>query len=231
MDKDVSTGATLLEDERTSHSDADTRPRNSPQVRALANPVRAGEVPAFVTRPAVKTAGVERERHAVLPRPPVVPDRRPKPGPIPSDQSQEANTVAPAATRRERCAVSHTEGPPSEHCAWLLEEAFGALFLRGSMGPASHGFDVKAFKLYRDNLLERAGSPSDPIEIMLIEQVALAHLSIGRLHSEAAGSSNLEQTKVFATLANTSSGEFRRSVLALKAYRAPDGTSRSGDKN
>ena len=30
-----------------------------------------------------------------------------------------------------------------------------------------------AFKIYRQKLLEQAGSPTDPIEIMLIEQIAL----------------------------------------------------------
>ena len=38
----------------------------------------------------------------------------------------------------------------------------------------------ESFVAYLDQLLEEAGQPTDPIERMLIEQIAMAHHNIGR---------------------------------------------------
>jgi hypothetical protein len=81
------------------------------------------------------------------------------------------------------------------------------------------GDQPSAFTNYRDRLMKKAGNPSDPFEIMLIEQVALAHLNIGRLHYECAMATDVDRIKVFGTLAVALTGEMRRTVLALKTYR------------
>jgi hypothetical protein len=70
--------------------------------------------------------------------------------------------------------------------------------------------------------LEAAGSPSDPIERMLIEQICLAHHNIGRLHVKAATADNPEEARVSLGAAALLTGEFRRCVLALKSYRVRD---------
>ena len=78
----------------------------------------------------------------------------------------------------------------------------------------------EAFKQYRDILIETAGNPSDPIEIMLIEQLALAHFSIGRLQIKACSIDNAKLSVAYSDAATRLLGEFRRCSLALEDYRA-----------
>jgi len=79
---------------------------------------------------------------------------------------------------------------------------------------------TEAFKIYRQTLLEQSGSPSDPIEIMLIEQIALAHFHIGRLHLRSCSAADGTLAVAFADAATRLTAEFRRSALALEEYRA-----------
>lgn len=55
-----------------------------------------------------------------------------------------------------------------------LKDVTGAaqLYIAVTASIAPH-ITTEAFKLYRQKLMEQAGSPTDPIEIMLIEQIAL----------------------------------------------------------
>ncbi len=78
----------------------------------------------------------------------------------------------------------------------------------------------EAFKQYRDILLEDAGRPSDPIERMLVEQLALAHFSIGRLQIKACAIDNAKLSVAYSDAATRLLGEFRRCSLALEEYRA-----------
>ena len=79
---------------------------------------------------------------------------------------------------------------------------------------------TEAFKQYRSTLLQQAGSPTDPIEIMLIEQIALAHFHIGRLHLKSCSTAQAQLAVAFADAATRLTAEFRRSALALEDYRA-----------
>ena len=87
-----------------------------------------------------------------------------------------------------------------------------------SLIPAE--LSAEAFKLYRDKLLQEAGNPSDPIEIMLIEQLALAHFSIGRLQMKACTMDNVKLSIAYSDAAARLLGEFRRCTLALEDFRA-----------
>ena len=78
----------------------------------------------------------------------------------------------------------------------------------------------EAFKQYRDILLEDAGSPTDPIERMLIEQLALAHFSIGRLQMKACSMDVPKLAIAYADSATRLLAEFRRCSLALEDFRA-----------
>ena len=78
----------------------------------------------------------------------------------------------------------------------------------------------EAFKQYRDILLEDAGSPSDPLEIMLIEQLALAHFSIGRLQVKSCSMEVPKLATAYADSATRLLGEFRRCTLALEDFRS-----------
>src|SRR5262249_34717623 len=95
-------------------------------------------------------------------------------------------------------------------------------YLYGALaGLLGHDFDVETFGLYLDGFLREAGSPADPVERMLLEQLALAHHVIGRPHGRAGCRAGLEELKAYHAAAARLLAEFRRTALALKAYREP----------
>jgi hypothetical protein len=90
-------------------------------------------------------------------------------------------------------------------------------------------FESSAYKVFLDQFVNDAAESPDPIERLLIEQLALAHFRIGDLHCSAAASGEgIDAVKVYASAASRLLGEFRRSVLALKAYRLRPTKLRSG---
>ena len=86
-------------------------------------------------------------------------------------------------------------------------------------------FDGRAYKLYLEQLIQEAGTPNDPIERMLLEQLALAHFRIGQLQVSAGRSKGTEATKIYNSAACRLLGEFRRTALALRVFRSrvPEG--------
>jgi hypothetical protein len=102
-----------------------------------------------------------------------------------------------------------------------LQDVAGAsqMYIAVSASIAPH-ISTEAFTIYRQKLLEQSGSPSDPMEIMLIEQIALAHFHIGRLHLRSCSATDGNLAVAFADAATRLTAEFRRSVLALEEYRA-----------
>jgi len=79
----------------------------------------------------------------------------------------------------------------------------------------------ESFVVYLDQILDEAGQPTDPIERMLIEQIAMAHHNIGRLYVRASLAETLDQVNVYNAAAARLLAEFRRATLALKKYREP----------
>jgi hypothetical protein len=108
----------------------------------------------------------------------------------------------------------------SDHYARQLAETSGAAFLYGSLAGVFQQAGTAAFKKYRDRLVADCGDPADPVEIMLIEQLALAHLNAGRLHYRAAVAEGVEAARAFGGLAVLLHGEVRCTALALQEYRA-----------
>ena len=51
---------------------------------------------------------------------------------------------------------------------------------------------MDAIHLYRDRLLADCGNPTDPIEVMIIEQLGLAHFYLGLMHCKAANAGSVE---------------------------------------
>jgi hypothetical protein len=91
----------------------------------------------------------------------------------------------------------------------------------GLLGPA---FEIPVFEVYLAGYLRDAGDPGDPVERMLLEQLAWAHHVLGRLHVQAASRDNIEEVTALHAAAARLMGEFRRSALALKSYRQPAAT-------
>lgn len=131
--------------------------------------------------------------------------RRPATGGNPP-RSESENEPAPA-------------DPTAEHYALHLRETAGAMFVYTSIGDYFKDLGPEAYQIYRRDLLADAGNPTDPIEVMMIEQVALAHFNIGRLHFKTATADHPEITKTYGSLAIALTGEFRRTALALQKYR------------
>jgi hypothetical protein len=81
--------------------------------------------------------------------------------------------------------------------------------------------DLEGHQLYVQQLLKEAGNPKDPVERMLIEQLALAHHNIGRLSMRAADARTLEETRILEGAMARLISEFRKTSLALKEFREP----------
>ncbi|NQU24228.1 MAG: hypothetical protein HQ567_23345 [Candidatus Nealsonbacteria bacterium] len=133
---------------------------------------------------------------------------------------------------------SDADAQPPEALAEAIRDASHALNLHDVAAAGwlywivsstvSDKISPEAFKQYRDILIEDAGRPSDPIEIMLIEQLALAHFSIGRLQIKACSIEVPKLAIAYADSATRLLGEFRRCSLALEEYRAKQAARKEG---
>ena len=114
---------------------------------------------------------------------------------------------------------------PAHTCAQdrasQIRETAAAAFLYTTMASFFTNVAAPAYRAFRDRLIADCGSPDDPIEVMLIEQLMLAHFNTGRLHYRSATASGLDEARAYATAAVNLASEFRRGALALKAYREP----------
>jgi hypothetical protein len=77
-----------------------------------------------------------------------------------------------------------------------------------------------ACRIYLERFLVDCGNPTDPVERMMLEQLALAHFRTGQLHAKAGITENAEAVKLLSAAAARLLGEFRRTALALRVYRA-----------
>jgi hypothetical protein len=137
--------------------------------------------------------------------------------PVPRNEESGRSASLPATAGSSPAWAGFT--PESDHFAEQLRETAGAVFLYGSMGRVFQQMDCYAFKTYRDRLVADCGNPTDPIEVMMIEQIALAHMSIGRLQFNSATAGSIEAARTYGAMATQLLGEFRRTALALKSYR------------
>ena len=88
-------------------------------------------------------------------------------------------------------------------------------------GPAK----LCAFKALRDKTLVAAGRPTDPIEIMLIEQLMVGHHRALVLHAKAAEANTIEAAKAYNAAVVRMMAELRRwpRRLAIIAHRSCPG--------
>ena len=117
-----------------------------------------------------------------------------------------------------RSAATGTPGV-SEQLAAHIRDSSASMFMFASMGTVLREPDVASYRIYRDRLLADYGDPKDPIVIMLIEQLALAHLNCGQLFYKASSASSVECASAFLVASTRLMAEFRRTALALPAYR------------
>jgi hypothetical protein len=108
---------------------------------------------------------------------------------------------------------------PDEQLAGHLRDTVPSLFMFASMIQPFKQISEGAYKLFRERLLADCNA-SDPIEVMLVEQLALAHFNMGLLHCKAANARQVEAVGVYSGAAARLMAEFRRSALGLQAFRA-----------
>lgn len=103
-----------------------------------------------------------------------------------------------------------------------LRQTHTANVLEATLAPL-HGPGVGSagYLAIRDHVLRDSGSPTDPIEEMLIEQFTLTSYHIGQLHVRAAEAKSIDATKVFYGALGRMQAESRKLALALQAYRSP----------
>ena len=82
---------------------------------------------------------------------------------------------------------------------------------------------VNSFAYYLYDFLKRAGKPTDPIAVELLEQMALCSFHAKLLHSKAGQFENgkpinLEAVAVINAAAARCTAEFRKLTLAYKQY-------------
>jgi hypothetical protein len=114
-------------------------------------------------------------------------------------------------------------GPPPREVleaeADRLASMAGGAFLYATLEPFFRGaLDKFSYAAFLQRLVARMG-PSDPLEAMLVEQLALAHHAMGRAHARASAADDPEAAKVYYSAAARLQGEYRLSLLALKSYR------------
>ena len=147
------------------------------------------------------------------------PDQEERPGP----------SAKPKVTRRRRRITQPSVDSSEEKKQRLTALRNEAYFMREMHTSGSLGILVKATKIgeggplsvagvqaYRDQLVEDA---VDAVEEMMLEQLAFAHFQTCRLHSAVARSMDVATVSALATAAARLMAEFRRSALALQAYR------------
>jgi hypothetical protein len=77
-----------------------------------------------------------------------------------------------------------------------LKDETGPIYLYAALAPL-FGDQVTSgsYRVYLSQLFHEAGNPTDPLERMIIEQLALAHHSIGRLHVKSASSKTAQEAR------------------------------------
>jgi hypothetical protein len=105
--------------------------------------------------------------------------------------------------------------------AQRLRDLGPAAYLYGASAPLlGEAIDVETWKLYLDGFLQELGSPADPVARLMIQQLALAHFALGRLHVRASTRILPEEVAAYSAAIGRLMAEFRRTTLALNAYRA-----------
>jgi hypothetical protein len=133
---------------------------------------------------------------------------------------QEIQRLQEAEEERRKAAAPPPDTRTPQEKAEHFRQFADSFFLQASMrSPDGPIFDVQTFKVYLDDLLNRSGASNDPIEQMLVHQLAQAHFAIGRLHVRSSGSRGTVEAVAYTAAAARLMAEFRRTSLALQVYR------------
>jgi hypothetical protein len=143
------------------------------------------------------------------------------------DRAGDPRREAPRRVKKRDDPGAHPAGlDPSRHsCAQRAAQE--AEVLRKVVVPAQLATAIRidqvgpsGYRAYLDQLIKDAGHPTDPIEVLMLEQLVMAHFRIAQLHGSAGQAQGIEAVKMLSAAAARLLGEFRRTALAIRAYRA-----------
>jgi hypothetical protein len=168
---------------------------------------------ATEARPAPEQMSPGRRRLAGPPRPafpretPASPGgergrRAESPDPLAADPAPAA-TVAPMPTQKQAVAIERTMMPS---------------MVASALGMDAY-FNVAGYRAFLDKVRADAGNPTDPVEVMMLEQLVLAHFRSAQLQAQAGMADGLEEAKLYNAAAARLLSEFRLTALSLAAYR------------
>ena len=109
---------------------------------------------------------------------------------------------------------------PADRQASVMDRALLPSMLASALDMDRY-FDAAGYRAYLDRIHQNAGSPVDPVEVMLLEQLVLAHFRAAQLQANAGQAEGLEAIRLYNGAAARLLAEFRLTALALKAYREP----------
>src|SRR4051812_9649452 len=98
--------------------------------------------------------------------------------PLPAQPSGTLAQTAGATQANHPCKEA---APQLDHAENLRQMTAAAYLYSSMVKTLGSTIDITEYQIFRDRLLDDAGQPGDPVEVMLIEQLALAHHNIGRL--------------------------------------------------
>jgi hypothetical protein len=134
-------------------------------------------------------------------------------GNVPAKTTREPHRAELTAQQRAALAKAQREADIIKEAAFAVNVT-AAVPLGEQVGPSG-------WKIYLDQFVRDADDPSDPIERLMLQQLALAHYRVGELHAQAAQAQSVEAMKLYSAAATRLTGELRRLALALRQYRCP----------
>jgi hypothetical protein len=152
-----------------------------------------------------------------MPRTRTAPDA----GDGPNDDVASAPTSAAAEGLEPVAGQPQPAGDLARHeyYADQLRNNSAAVWHHAAMATKIKGVDPQSYILYHERLRADCGG-TDPIEVMLIEEIAQAHACLGLLFAKTSNGGHVEAVGIYSGAAARVMGEVRRSALALQAYRA-----------
>jgi hypothetical protein len=114
-------------------------------------------------------------------------------------------------------AARHAAAQRAAQSADILQQSYIAACLTSALGVQE--FDVHACRDFLDRFVADAGGTQDPVERVLLENLAFANLRVADLHSRAAQAKSIDAAKAYASAAARLLGEIRRTALSLRVYR------------
>lgn len=167
------------------------------------------------------------------------PEKRKAPSPdtdAPKDKSPTGTLRSDAASSKQRGGGNASDAkatatpPPGtddrKHAAtqrnYHLSDVIRTGYLPACMATAHNmngAFDAPVFRTFLENFLRDAGAPQDPIEIVLIHQLAFSHLRLADLHAQAAEAKSLEAVKLYTAAEARLLAEVRRLAISIPDYR------------